>query len=532
MPKPDDAEFVRKHVTAAVLAVFCLWTLTGCGPKGQALPPVAVAPAPTDGPLRIVNEGARYFVDAHGRPVYLTGSHTWNTVQDWGASNPPPMRDYVGFLDQLRGHSHNFTRLFVWEQAAWVPWTREKVWFTPMPYQRTGPGDALDGGARFDLTKFDPTFLARLRERVLLARDRGIYASVMLFDGWSTSSKTEGINERLRRNGLGNPWVGHPFNLANNINGIDGDPDHTGEGLAIHTLRLSAVTELQRAYLARVVDTLNDLDNVLWEVCNECDRGSEQWEYEVIRFVHAYEKGKPYQHPVGMTALYPDSTNSALFSSPAEWVAPLNSPQNPYEENPPADLAAKIVISDTDHLWGIGGDQDWVWKTVCRGLNPIFMDPMDANLIGNYPMYRSTPTPPNKDEQFRRTAADRVRRNLGYARHYADQMDLSRAAPHSELASSNFCLAVPGKQYLVYLPRQSYGIRGILSGIARGHLNENVDLDLSRESGTFQVEWFRPSAGLRFASEAVSGGGVRKLGAPFRGDAVLFVTRSEQGPVH
>jgi len=34
------------------------------------------APAPTTGPLRTHPENRRYFADATGRAVYLTGSHT------------------------------------------------------------------------------------------------------------------------------------------------------------------------------------------------------------------------------------------------------------------------------------------------------------------------------------------------------------------------------------------------------------------------------------------------------------------------
>jgi len=57
--------------------------------------------------------------------------------------------------------------------------------------------------------------------------------------------------------------------LANNINGVDGDPHSTDSGRAIHTLALPTVTALQEAYVRKVVDTVNDLDNVLYEIGNE-----------------------------------------------------------------------------------------------------------------------------------------------------------------------------------------------------------------------------------------------------------------------
>jgi hypothetical protein len=31
--------------------------------------------------------------------------------------------------------------------------------------------------------------------------------------------------------------------------------------------------------------------------------------------------------------------------------------------NPPLNDGRKIIINDTDHLWGIGVDHQWVWKS-------------------------------------------------------------------------------------------------------------------------------------------------------------------------
>ncbi|UCC17485.1 MAG: aldo/keto reductase, partial [Dehalococcoidales bacterium] len=46
-----------------------------------------------------------------------------------------------------------------------------------------------------------------------------------------------------------------------------------------------------------------------------------------------------------------------------------------YRDNPPFADGKKVILSDTDHLWGIGGDVAWAWKTFLRGMNPLFMDP-------------------------------------------------------------------------------------------------------------------------------------------------------------
>ncbi|MGH6630770.1 MAG: hypothetical protein ACREB3_13660, partial [Burkholderiales bacterium] len=39
------------------------------------------AQAPASGPLRVHAINKRYFADASGKVVYLTGSHNWDTFQ-------------------------------------------------------------------------------------------------------------------------------------------------------------------------------------------------------------------------------------------------------------------------------------------------------------------------------------------------------------------------------------------------------------------------------------------------------------------
>jgi hypothetical protein len=51
-------------------------------------------------------------------------------------------------------------------------------------------------------------------------------------------------------------------------------------------LQLFAVTRLQEAYVRKVIDAVNDLDNVLYEISNESDDSSKDWQYHLIRFIH------------------------------------------------------------------------------------------------------------------------------------------------------------------------------------------------------------------------------------------------------
>ena len=65
------------------------------------------------GPLRVCTANPRYFADPGGRPVYLTGSHTWQSLQDGmlpGYTTVTQPFDYAGYLDLLQANHHNFIR--------------------------------------------------------------------------------------------------------------------------------------------------------------------------------------------------------------------------------------------------------------------------------------------------------------------------------------------------------------------------------------------------------------------------------------
>ena len=430
----------------------------------------------------------RYFTDGSGRAILLAGSHTWYSMQDAGSTSPPPSFNYDKWLDFISSLGHNFFRTFVWEQARWTAGGDFGWYISPTIYQRTGPGNALDGKPKFDLNKLNPDYFDRIRQNVIKAGNRGFYISLQLFQGFSVKDKYG--------NG-GNPWQGHAYNASNNINGIDGDPNSYGDGRDIQTLNIPAITSLQELYVAGLLDTVKDLDNVIFEICNEADgndAGTVDWENHFVNFIHAYEAGKTKQHPVLFTVLWPGGDNDILFTSNAEAVSPNGS--GGYGSEPPAADGSKVIISDTDHIWGIGGDRVWAWKSFTRGLNPVFMDTYSDydewdNSDPNDPIWVS------------------LRRNLGYILDYANRMDLVAMTPRGDLSTTGYCLANPAinqAEYLVYLPTGG-----------------SATVDLSDASGDLSVEWFNPGTGTTTADGTTTGGSSRLFTSPFGGDAVLYI---------
>jgi hypothetical protein len=439
------------------------------------------------GPLRVSSINPRYFTNSTGRAVYLTGSHTWPNFQDGGVSDPPKAFTWIGYLDMLQTHHLNIIKLWRFEQAKFSSETPGNFYLQPSPYLRSGPGTAIDGKPKFDLARFNQVYFDRMRQRIIDARQRGIYVAIMLFDGWSV--------ERKLRKPVGNPWLGHPLNAANNINGIDGDTNHDNAGVESHTLAIPAILALQEAYVRKVVDMVNDLDNVLYEISNEdpATTAALAWQYHMIDFIHRYEARKPKQHPVGMTSLWPEGANGELFASHADWIAPNGN----LRDTPPA-LGTKVILNDTDHLCGVCGEVSWIWKSLVRGTNPMVMDPYD----GAWPI---ASVPYDVEDQ----RWEQVRTNLGYARSYADRMNLLAMVPHGELASSGYCLANPGgakPEYLVYLPSGG-----------------SVTVNLSASPEALSVEWFLPATGRTIPGATIMGGTSRVLAAPPGPDAVLYI---------
>ena len=453
------------------LSVFYLLFLAGCD-------------KPAHHPLQVSEINPRYFTKGDGKVIYLAGSHTWNNLVDMTNDDSLQIFDYPAYLDFLTKYHHNFFRLWNWELLNWDTHANrdenaKDYAVSPFPWSRTGPGNATDGKPAFDLTRFNPEYFSRLRQRVQMAGDKDIYVAVMLFEGWGLQFSPDA-------------YKNHPFYPENNINDLGLDTA-VNKRLEIHELKNKKVLEVQENYVRKVLETVNDLDNVLFEISNENHPASTEWQYHMIRFIKDYEKESGNQHPVGMTFQYRGGTNQALFNSPADWISP--NPEGGYRDDPPAADGSRVIVADTDHLWGLGGNPDWIWKSFTRGMNVLFMDP-----------YQRTVLTISKSDEW----LDTMRRNLGYTLDYAQKMDLAHMLPSGNLCSSGYCLANKGKEYLIYNPKDSA-----------------VNVDLSDADGAFKVEWFNPSNGETTATDNSNGGTFTSFNPPFHSDFSILYLKHE-----
>ena len=376
---------------------------------------VTPRPRPTpNGPLRVSPINPRYFTDNSGKAIFMTGSHTFQTLQDEGNY----ILDYDAWLDFLVAQNANYFRMWVTAKFNGV---------SPIAFNRTGPGNALGGGGlKFDVTNFNQAYFDRLRSRCQAASARGIYVQIMLTNG-------------IFVNNYEHYWDVFAWNPANNVN-----PPFSMARTDTFTMNNAQWVANADLYVDKIVDTVNDLDNVLYEISNEPSATTTSWQYRMIDRIHAREKNKPKQHPVGMGAydyLTSDaSQNSSILASNADfWSLSWRN----VDFTPPIADGRKVSILDSDHVWGFplspppNDHGDWAWKGFARGHNPIYLD---TYILPGYSQY-----PP--DTQMRAA--------LTYIRTLATRLDLDRMVPSTTAASTGFALVNPDIEYVVYQPNNA-----------------------------------------------------------------------------
>jgi hypothetical protein len=372
---------------------------------------------------------------------------------------------------------------------------------------RTGPGLATDGGLKFDLNRFNESYFERLRTRVKALGAAGIYAGVYLFSG-----------EWLLR--FRSSTDGYPFSGANNINGVDDGYDGMSEEGAVASVTMMApnmITGFQDAYVQKTIDVLNDLPNVLWIVSQEAPEHSLWWNEHLISFIRAYEKQKPFQHPIGYGEVSMDisKTDLVLYNSDADWVAPaarISPPNSCGKGNP----VCKVNVNDSDHSYfGMWNDspqtnRNYAWENFVNGNQVLFMDPYtvyyprENRNMCEAPVHGISPAPDNRWANFRD--------NLGYILAYSRKLNLVKCTSQNALSSTGYCLAqTPGSgaEYLVYAPDGG---------------QFTIDLSAMPASRKVSVEWFNPATGKSTTQRDVSAGSKSQtFVTPFNGDAILYL---------
>jgi hypothetical protein len=439
--------------------------------------------------------------------VFLAGDHAWANVQDLGNNRHPGAFDFSGLMTFQRAHGYRWMRLWVWmfshENCCIGAFIKEvgPIW----PWLRSGPGTGNDGLLKTDFAQLDPSYFSLLRRRIIQAGQNGLYVSVMMFNG-------------SEFDGLTNSRDGNPFESVNNVNNIN------CPGNCAVTLPLDAtVWSYEKTYIQKVVDTVHDLPNVLYEITNESPVTSESWEAQVINELRNYESNSyGSAHPVGINYgnNIPDSN---VYNTNADWVSPST-------KLPPAATGqcptvtgnggavnrssgrCKVVINDSDHSYyytvmladGETGQINWAWENFTLGNGVAFMDPYTFP----WPGRNTCIAPANGDCGLCVTRGldprwNPIRQAIGDVVAYAQKIDLKHMTPQGSLSTSGYALADHGSQYLVF-------------GNSNG-------FTVATEPGIYTFEWFNPSNHRIVETGSLKALNSQTFTAPFSGAAVLWL---------
>ena len=402
--------------------------------------------APNGGPFTV--SGGQVLA-ANGKAVRLGGSHQWSNGVDiittagvgaysTGANNQA--FDNAAYLTFLANEKAGGYRLWAWESPTDGGGTYGAV--SPVPYVKSG--------TQYDLSQVSSAYTARVLSRVQAAEAAGIVPFVMLFDGASVLG-APGSASNMNFT-TGNPWSHHPYNSANNVNSLNGDPNGHGDGLDSHRQTSGAIWNYQIGYVTAMMQALKNEPSFIWEICNESatDSQSLAWQTALINFIHSWEAANGgVRHLVCFSSPADANSNagalnSYMQSSPADLYTPSGAGGIYQTGNIPTAPGGKPCVLDTDHIYGMGGDQAWVWQGFMAGYpGGLYMDDLHGTGIAGCLI-------PGGVGLDSTEASARI--GLAQTGYIASLVDTTGMVP-SSIASGYSCLANPSTgMAIVYAP--------------------------------------------------------------------------------
>ena len=245
----------------------------------------ALPPAQSAGPIRVHPTNPRWFTDgtksADGSPkaIYLGGHQIFVDVQDnsfnkeWtkDMSRPKTRREGPGLgLGRSMWTSRHEQRLNY--LRGWIIWSTGSGTAAP-PRRIAGP----------DAVPADRARNCRRRETEVRPPPvrRGVLPAVARPRPRPRRARDLPLRDALRalrlpgRRGGGRPAAlgGKPVVRDEQHQGLDVDRNRNRLGEEFFSLENPEVVKIQKAYIEKMVDALNDLDNIFWEICNEASLG-------------------------------------------------------------------------------------------------------------------------------------------------------------------------------------------------------------------------------------------------------------------
>jgi hypothetical protein len=318
-------KLTKSFQTLGLGAVFFLGLVA---PVLAAHPPIALHP-----------ENPHYF-EWRGKPTVLVTS-----AEHYGAVLNLDF-DYRKYLDTLKAAGMNYTRIF---SGAYVEpdgaFNIARNTLAPLPnrficpWPRSNQTGYANGGNKFDLSKWDEAYFARLKEFVGYASQRGVVVELVLFCPMYEETQ----------------WKLSPMNAINNVNGLG-----TIARTNVYTLdKHGGLLAVQEALTRKLVTELNGFDNLFFEICNEPYFGGVTipWQHRIADVIVETERQLPAKHLIAQNI----ANNSARIENPHPSVSVFNF----HYATPPDTVAMNYHLNKVigDDETGFRGTNDAPYRT-------------------------------------------------------------------------------------------------------------------------------------------------------------------------
>lgn len=198
-------------------------------------------------PISLHPHNQHYFL-YNGKPTVLITS-----AEHYGAVINASL-DYKKYLNALERYHLNLTRVFTgsYYEGKYEDAPENTMAIRPekllVPWARSNVPGYVNGGNKFDLSKWDNSYFERLKNFCKEASEKGIVVEIVFFSANYSQSN----------------WKNSPLNQHNNINLSKNVPYNE-----IFLLSNKELIDYQLAMVRKIVEEVNAFDNVYFEICNE-----------------------------------------------------------------------------------------------------------------------------------------------------------------------------------------------------------------------------------------------------------------------
>ena len=435
-------------------------------------------------PFQLHPENPHYFL-FRGEPTLLITS-----AEHYGAVLNADF-DYARYLESLASDKLNNTRIFVGaycEQPGDFGIARNTLAPAPgrfiCPWARSDQPGYANGGNKFDLGRWDAAYFERLKDFVAQAGARDIVVEVNLFCPFYKDDM----------------WDLSPMNAVNNIDAVGAVGREQ-----VYTLDESdGLLDIQVQMVRKVAAELKDFDNIYYEIMNEPYARDVPmvWQEHIVDALVEIERALGMRHLI--------SLNIANEKILVEDVHPQVSLLNFHYAWPPATVPMNYHLNRAigDNETGFRGTGDFHyrregWAFILAG------GALYNNLDYSFAVGFEDGTFAYPDEHpGGGTAA--LRAQLRILGAFIRSFDFVHMASFDGIADlpedlAMYALAVPGRQYAVYLCHT----------VKEAGAETSARLTLDLPQGTYRAEWIDTLSGERIGGESFAhDGGARELASP------------------